>query len=358
MSQPPHGPPPHGQAGPVPGGQPGQHPGQGGGWAPPQYPPGPQGPPPPQGPYGAPPPQDPYGAPPAQGPYGVPPPPGPHGPPPGQGAGWPRETAPGYGEQPTQVGGFSPIGQQPPYGGGPGTPPGWSGPGAPGGPGWAPEQPGRSGGRGTRTGLLVAGIVALVLVTALVTALALGLARGDSEATASRPTAVSTPAAPSPAPRTSPSVPPGGSADVDEFLATLPVDFVDCQEADLIGDGDLLSAECGPSATQPGPAGARFYLYPDVATLDEVFAGDVERSGLTEFPDDQDCSTGTGVGAWGIEGVPRGLVACTILDDDTVSIAWTDDEFLTEGFVAAPGTTQADVAELYTWWVANSDYQG
>ena len=170
---------------------------------------------------------------------------------------------------------------------------------------------------------------------------------------------MSTPATTSPAPRTSPSAPPppAGSADVDEFLATLPMDFSDCEEADLVGDGDLLSAECGEASTQPGPNSARFYLYPDVATLDEVFADDVRSSGLTEFPDDQDCSTGTGCGAWGTEGVTRGLVACTVLDD-TVSIAWTDVEFRTEGFVPARGTAQADVAELYTWWTNHSYYRG
>jgi hypothetical protein len=143
-----------------------------------------------------------------------------------------------------------------------------------------------------------------------------------------------------------------------DFLAALPADFTDCEEADLAGDGDLVSAECGEAATQPGPTGARFHLYPDVATLDEVFADDVEGSGLTQFADDEDCLSDTGFGAWGTEGTTRGLVACTILDDDTVSIAWTDDEYVTEGIVSAPGTTQADVAELYTWWVDNSYFQG
>ena len=42
----------------------------------------------------------------------------------------------------------------------------------------------------------------------------------------------------------------------------------------------------------------------------------------------------------------------------TVRIAWTDDEFLTEGIVVAPGSTQDDVAALYDWWRQNSAYQG
>jgi hypothetical protein len=199
-----------------------------------------------------------------------------------------------------------------------------------------------------------------VVAALAVTVLALRVGRGDSGPTA-QPTAVSTPPTSSPAPRTSPSAPPpppAGVVDADEFLATLPRDFTDCVEADLAGDGDLLSAECGEARTQPGPTGARFYLYPDVATLDEVFAKDVEGSGLTEFPDGQDCSSGTGFGAWEVDGVTRGKVACTIVEDDTVSIAWTDDEFRTEGIVSVPGTTQADVTELYSWWVDNSYYQG
>lgn len=313
MSQPPQGLPPHGQ---------------GGGWGPP---PSPQ------------------------------PQPGPYGPPPGPGGGWPQQPAPGYGEQPTQVGGFRPIGQPPPYGTAPGNPPGWGGAGGPAGPGWPPPGPGPSSGQGGSRGLLIAGIIVLVVAALVVTVLALVVNRGDSQATAARPTVVSTPATSSAAPRTSPPAaapPPAGAVEVEEFLATLPIDFTDCAEADLAGDGDLLSAECGEARTQPGPSGARFYLYPDVATLDEVFAKDVEGSGLTEFPADQDCSTGTGFGAWEVEGVVRGQVACTIVQDDTVSIAWTDDEFRTEGIVSVPGTTQADVAELYSWWVDNSYYQG
>ena len=95
-----------------------------------------------------------------------------------------------------------------------------------------------------------------------------------------------------------------------------------------------------------------------MATLDSVFTEDVTGSGLTQFADDQDCSTGLGYGGWNVDGVVGGMYGCAVLDDGTVSIAWTDDEFLTEGIVVAPGTTQDDVATLYDWWRQNSAYQG
>ncbi len=37
-------------------------------------------------------------------------------------------------------------------------------------------------------------------------------------------------------------------------------------------------------------------------------------------------------------------------------ILWTDDEYLTEGIVRLPGSTQAEVATLYDWWLTNSNY--
>jgi hypothetical protein len=119
-----------------------------------------------------------------------------------------------------------------------------------------------------------------------------------------------------------------------------------------------MAAGCGAATSPPGPSAARFHRYADVATLDSVFTDDVTGSGLTAFAGDQDCSTGLGYGGWNTDGVIGGMYGCAILDDGTVSIAWTDDEFLTEGIVVAPGTTQDDVAALYDWWRQNSAYQG
>jgi hypothetical protein len=191
--------------------------------------------------------------------------------------------------------------------------------------------------------LLIAGTAGLVTVIAVAVLLVVVLGGGDDQPAVREAGGGSSSGAPS-------------SADTDAFLARLPADLTDCAEVPLAGDGDLLAAECGAAATQPGPSGARFYLYPDRETLDGVFSSDVASTGLTEFGDGQDCSTDMGYGSWG-SGAAGGLVACTVVDG-TVNIAWTDDEFLTEGVVSAPGTTQADVATLYAWWTENSFYEG
>ena len=347
MSQPPQGPPPPGPGYPPPEGQPAR-PGPPGGWGQ-QQPQQPDWPPPPQQP----------------GHWPQPTQVGGYAPPPTQVGGYvpPGSYAPpgGYGPPPTQVGGYAPPVQ--PHGA-PGAP-AWGPPGA---PGWTggPQGTGHPGG-GSR-GLLIAGIVGLAVLAVVATVLALTLNRGDDRATASAPSPVAAPSAPS-APSARPSLPPAlpspaplpappAGADLAGFLATLPESFTDCDEAPPADDGDLLSAGCGPATDPPGPSAARFYRYPDVATLDQVFTEDVTSSGLTEFPGDEDCSTGLGYGGWNVDGVVGGMYGCAILDDGTVSIAWTDDEFLTEGIVVAPGTTQADVAELYEWWLQNSAYRG
>jgi hypothetical protein len=200
-----------------------------------------------------------------------------------------------------------------------------------------------------------------VVLAVVVTVLAIGLASRDEVGTASAPSRVPTPApaVPSlPVPAPVPPAAPPAAGELEVFLATLPESFTDCAEAPLAADGDLLAAGCGAATSPPGPTAARFYRYADVATLDSVFTEDVTGSGLTEFADDQDCSTGLGYGGWNVDGVIGGMYGCAILDDGTVSIAWTDDEFLTEGIVVAPGTTQDDVAALYDWWRQNSAYQG
>jgi len=140
----------------------------------------------------------------------------------------------------------------------------------------------------------------------------------------------------------------------------LPADFTDCADGDLAGDGDVAAAACGAATSQPGPQEAMFYLYPDVSTLDTVFQTDVSQEGLTEFPADDttDCSTQTGFGEWQYtDGTRGGSVACQITSDGHVFVAWTDDEFLTEGVVRSTGTSQADVSALYDWWTQNSNYQ-
>ncbi|MGY1794211.1 hypothetical protein ACI796_09530 [Geodermatophilus sp. SYSU D00525] len=88
-----------------------------------------------------------------------------------------------------------------------------------------------------------------------------------------------------------------------------------------------------------------------------MFTNDASGQGLSQLPEGQDCSATTGIGSWG-GGTNSGLVACAIdTENNAVVITWTDDAALVEGIVGAPGGTQADLAALYAWWQANSDYR-
>jgi hypothetical protein len=216
----------------------------------------------------------------------------------------------------------------------------------------------------------VSGLV--LIIVAVVLALTLGGGDDDDTATAgstsSTSSAPSTTATPSPGPSPGTAAPapsggftaaPSGGADVTGFFAQLPVDFDDCVDAPLAGDGDVAAAACGAALTQPGPEAGAFYLYRDQGALDSAFSSDVTEGGLPEFAVEDDCSTGTGYGGWTYSGGEQGgQVACQIADDGYVVVAWTDDQYLTEGVVRAPGTTQAEVSALYDWWTANSEYQG
>jgi hypothetical protein len=200
-----------------------------------------------------------------------------------------------------------------------------------------------------------------VLLAGVAVALVLTLG-GDDDPVATQPTATtpsevttsSTPS-PSPTPTTSEAPPTDGAA--DELLALLPADFISCQEAALAGDGDIAAASCGPSTTQPGPQEATFYRYEDTATLDEVFAGDVQEAGIEPMPEGADCLTAEGYTTWNVGGVEGGEVACAINEDEVV-VAWSDREFGIEGVITAPGSTQEDLAALTEWWINNSDYAG
>ncbi|MCZ2816476.1 hypothetical protein [Modestobacter sp. VKM Ac-2984] len=205
---------------------------------------------------------------------------------------------------------------------------------------------------------IIAAIVLLVIVAVVLTLTLTGDDEDDPVPTAG---AGSSSSAPSSAPSSSSSAPssPAPPPAPADLLARLPSDFTDCQEGQLEGDGDLAAAACGPAVTQPGPAGAVYYAYPDVATLSSVFADDAAELRLDELPEGDDCSTTTGYGEWTYpSGVTGGLVACALLPDGDVVIVWTDDEHLIEGAVHAPGTTQDDVAALYEWWTVNSYFTG
>jgi hypothetical protein len=240
---------------------------------------------------------------------------------------------------------------QPPYPGGPGGPggPGWSGPG-----GVGPQ----GGGNSKKKNLIITVVAALVLVVVIAVVLIVTLGTNDDSPTASGGSSSSR--SPSGSSSGGFSSTPSGSAEPADLIAQLPGDFTDCAEEQLAGDGDVAAASCGAASTQPGPSQAGFNRYPDLSTLDSVFQAEVAGQGLTEFVDGADCSTTTGYGEWtySTTGITGGKVACQITDDGNVLIAWTDDDFLTEGIVVAPGTTQAEVSALYEWWMANSEYRG
>jgi hypothetical protein len=246
----------------------------------------------------------------------------------------------------------------------PGQPPRGAGPAGPGGPGWG--GPGTQGGGGgdKKRNLIITAVAVLVLVVVVAVVLVIALGGNDNgTSTANGGSSASSPDSSVSSSYGSSSSggfsssPTGGTADPAAFLAQLPLDFTDCAVDQPAGDGDLAAAACGSAQSQPGPSQAEFYLYPDVATLDTVFQSQVTSEGLTEWTGDADCSTSTGFGEWTTNGVTGGQVACAITAEGYVVIAWTDDEFRTEGVVRAPGTTQAEIASLYDWWTANSFYQ-
>jgi hypothetical protein len=272
---------------------------------------------------------------------------------------------------PGQGSGHPPPGQYPPSGPGGPYPP----PGGPGGPYPPPGQPGPYGyggpppdGGRNRRGLVIALVAGLVILVGIAAALVFAFTRDDgktvsADLTASPSAGSSSSSAPSssPSPSESTSSAPSSQSDnggdrTDELLALVPVDFTDCAETDLAGDGDVAAVTCGSSSTQPGPETASFYLYEDSQTLDQVFVQDVEAEGIEPLPDGEDCDTAQGVTTWDVDGVEGGNLACTI-GTEGVLIAWTDREFGIEAVVTAPGSTQEELAVLAGWWRANSDFQ-
>jgi hypothetical protein len=290
---------------------------------------------------------------------------------PGQGGWPPPEQEPGQYPPPGQ---YLPPGQYPtptarfPQPGGPYPPGGPGGPYPPGpggeypphgaGPGYGAPPPGRRSNRG----LLIALVVGLVLLACIAVALVIAFTRegGETVSTGATDTSSAAPSSsPSPSPSTSepaPSPSPSGStARTDELLATVPVDFPDCEPTEPAGDGDVAAVTCGPSTTRPGPQTAAFYLYEDAETLDRVFAE--AAADVDPMPEGEDCSTAQGVTTWEVGGVEGGEIGC-IITESGLLLAWSDRAFGIEGIVTAPGSTQEELAALAAWWTTNSDFQG
>ena len=146
-----------------------------------------------------------------------------------------------------------------------------------------------------------------------------------------------------------------------QLLGTLPAALSGCAGTDLAGDGDDAAADCAGTGAPPAPDYAMFYRYREDDDLFDAFTDDVGTDlddggfftrGLSPAAGAVDCAAGPGAGDWQL-GTGSGHVACGFTEDDEVLLVWTDDQHRTEGFLYAPGTTQDDVAALYSWWQAS-----
>jgi hypothetical protein len=125
-----------------------------------------------------------------------------------------------------------------------------------------------------------------------------------------------------------------------------------------VGDGDLTAATCGSSSTRPDLVQAVFHRYPDRATLDSVFESQAAERGMVPFADGTDCSTANGYGQWSHpDQTSAGRLACQVTGEGDVLLVWTDDEFLTEGTIRAPGDSPAEMSALHDWWTSHRDFR-
>ncbi|WP_199589369.1 serine/threonine-protein kinase [Blastococcus sp. TF02A-26] len=146
--------------------------------------------------------------------------------------------------------------------------------------------------------------------------------------------------------------PPTAGPRHDDLLAILPADYdpARCRPAPAADDGEVAAVDCGPSATRPGPGSSRFFLYPDAATLDEVFLEDVERVDLDEQPPGTSCPATQGHGVWEEDGVGSGRVACYVDAANDAVLIWTEDEDAVEAVVRIRGGGTQGLTELVDWW--------
>ncbi|WP_409329006.1 serine/threonine-protein kinase [Trujillonella humicola] len=138
----------------------------------------------------------------------------------------------------------------------------------------------------------------------------------------------------------------------DDLLAILPPDYDagDCRPAPAADDGEVAAIDCGASASQPGPAVSRFFLYPDQPTADRVFLDDVARVDLEEQPAGTSCPATQGHGTWEDEGIGSGRIACYVDRRNDAVLIWTEDEDAVEAVVRIPGGGTQGLTALTDWW--------
>ncbi|MGY1770742.1 serine/threonine-protein kinase [Blastococcus sp. SYSU D00813] len=138
----------------------------------------------------------------------------------------------------------------------------------------------------------------------------------------------------------------------DDLLAILPADFDagGCRPAPAADDGEVAAVDCGPSATQPGPATSRFFLYPDGETADRVFREDVERLDLTELVNGADCPASQGHRRWQDDAGNAGQVACYVDRENDAVLIWTETEDAVEAVVRIRNGGTEGLVQLVNWW--------
>ncbi len=138
----------------------------------------------------------------------------------------------------------------------------------------------------------------------------------------------------------------------DDLLAIVPPDYdpADCRPAPAAGDGEVAAVDCGPSASQPGPASSRFFLYPDEGTAEQVFLDDVARVELEEQPPGTSCPATQGYGTWEQDGVGMGRVACYVDQANDAVLMWTESEDAVEAVVRIRNGGTQGLTALTEWW--------
>jgi serine/threonine-protein kinase len=203
----------------------------------------------------------------------------------------------------------------------------------------------------------VVGVVVLVIV------LAGGSGGGDNPPVTSSAASTSTETSTSTSTETTPTeTTPSASADEDTLRSEIPAGFdsAGCTTLAPAGDGDLAALDCGAASSQPGPDFSRFYLYPDSATLEQVFLTDVQGVSLTELTSEQSCPDNQGYYFYtGTNGDQAGRVACYVSDENDSVLVWTQDDAKAEAVVRLTGGGTDGLATIWNWWRdgANSDFQ-
>ncbi|MGY1650777.1 serine/threonine-protein kinase [Geodermatophilus sp. SYSU D01119] len=138
----------------------------------------------------------------------------------------------------------------------------------------------------------------------------------------------------------------------DALLAIVPADFdpSSCRPAPSAGDGDVAAVDCGRAASETGPRTARFFLYPDGETADEVFTGDVTDLGLPALENGASCPASQGYQDWTVDDVVMGQVACYVDETNTAVLIWTETDDATEAVVTVRNGGTAGLARLVEWW--------